>query len=190
MSTNEPAPPPALSSEPTAPGRARARLAAVLASLFAVWHGIAMLLGTSPPSYLQSLLLPPWRPYIEALHLDGRWGFFAPDPTAGRLLRYRIEAQPGAEPTEHPFTEALRRADPAYLRYTTLSSAVHPERPAVMRSVAHALCRRHGLAAPARIRFIAMQQVRVTPEDVEAGVRPLDPSQLHAEPLGDVECAP
>lgn len=163
------------------------RAALALGSAFVAWHAVAMLLGTAPPSYLHGELMPLFRGYIEALHIDGRWGFFAPNPSAGRLLRYRVERANGVS-DEHPFTEALRRTDPAYLRFTTLSSAADSEYPEVQRSVAQALCRRHAALAPRHIHFVGLQQLRITPEQVEAGGHALDAAQLERVELGSVRC--
>ena len=163
------------------------RVAWLAASVFVLWHGTAMLLGTAPPSYLQGEVMPLFRGYIEALHLDGRWGFFAPNPSAGRLLRYRVEQRSGAS-SEFPFTEALHRSDPAYLRFTTMTAAVDPANEAVMHSVAQALCRRHAALSPRRIHFVSLQQVPITPEQVEAGQHALDPAQLQRVELGSMAC--
>jgi len=163
------------------------RVAWTLGSAFVLWHSAALLLGTAPPSYLHGQLMPLFRGYIEALHLDGRWAFFAPDPTAGRLLRYRVEQRSGAS-SEFVFTESLRRADPAYLRFTTMSSAADAAYPEVMHSVAQMLCRRHAALTPQRIHFVGLQQIRITPEEVEAGEHALDPSHLRRVDIGSVPC--
>jgi len=165
------------------------RAAYALASLFALWHGAALLLGTAPPSYLHGQVMPLFRGYIEVLHLDGHWAFFAPDPTAGRLLRYRVEQASGAS-TEHAFTEALRRGDANYLRFTTLAGNVDGSSPALMRSVAQALCRRHAALAPQQIHFVVLQQQRITPEQVEGGLQALDPALLERVELDGVRCDP
>lgn len=162
--------------------------AVALASLLALWHASALLLGTAPPSYLRDQLMPLYRGYIEALHLDGHWAFFAPDPTAGRLLRYRVEQASGTS-TEHRFTEVLQRGDASYLRFTTLAGNLDGTSPALMHSVAQALCRRHAALAPQRIHFIALQQQRITPEQVEDGLHALDPALLERADLGSVACA-
>jgi hypothetical protein len=163
------------------------RLAYALASLLALWHGAALLIGTAPPSYLQGQLMPLFRGYLQALHLDGHWAFFAPDPTAGRLLRYRVEQASGAS-TEHAFTEALRRGDANYLRFTTLAGNLDGAAPALERSVAQALCRRHAALAPRQIHFVVLQQRRITPEQAERGVHALDPSLLERVEMGRVPC--
>jgi hypothetical protein len=164
------------------------RAAVALASLLALWHATALLLGTAPPSYLRGQLMPLYRGYIEALHLDGHWAFFAPDPTAGRLLRYRVEQASGTS-TEHRFTEVLQRRDASYLRMTTLAGHLDGTSPALMHSVAQALCRHHAALAPQRIHFVVLQQQRITPEQVEDGLHPLDPALLERADLGSVACA-
>jgi hypothetical protein len=176
-------PSPALRSAPLQ------RWAGALASLLALWHGAALLIGTAPPSYVQSQLMPLFGAYLRALHLDGHWAFFAPDPTAGRLLRYRVEQASGAS-TEQAFSESLRRSDPSYLRFTTLAGNLDGTSPALMHSVAQALCRRHAALAPRQIHFVVLQQRRITPEQVEAGLQALDPSLLERIDLGGVPCAP
>jgi hypothetical protein len=175
---------PIASPQPASPLR---RGAYALASLLALWHGAALLLGTAPPSYLHGQLMPLFRAYIEALHLDGHWAFFAPDPTAGRLLRYRVEQASGAS-TEHAFTEALRRADANHLRFTTLAGNLDGSSPALMHSVAQALCRRHAALAPRQIQLVVLQQRRITPEQVEGGLQALDPSLLERIELDSVRC--
>jgi len=163
------------------------RLALVAGSLFAAWHTAVILLGAAPPSYLHAQLYPYVRPYAEFLHLNGGWAFFAPDPSAGRPLRYAVEDASGHR-TAFLFSEALQRSDPAYLRLTTLSAAVDEDYPAVVNSVAQRLCRRHAALAPARIVFTQAQQIRLTPEQHEAGQRPLDAALLQLNELKPVAC--
>lgn len=162
-------------------------LALAAGSLFALWHTAVIVLAAAPPSYLHSQLYPLVRPYAEFLHLDGGWAFFAPDPSAGRPLRYAVEDASGRR-TGFLFSEGISRRDPAYLRVTTLSAAVDTAYPAVMNSVAQRLCRRHAALAPAKIVFTHAQQQRITPEQHEAGQRPLDPALLTLTELPPVAC--
>jgi len=167
-----------------------ARRASIVAgSLFVAWHSAVVVLAAMPPSYLSSQIYPFFRPYAEFLHLDGGWAFFAPDPTAGRLLRYSVE-DAGGKRMPFAFTEAFSRADPAYFRFSTLSTAVDADTPALMTSMAQMLCRKHAAQQPVRIVFTLAQQRRITPEQHEAGLRPLDASLLQLTELAPVACQP
>lgn len=165
----------------------RRRTATVLGSLFVAWHGTVIVLAALPSSYLSSQVYPFVRPYAEFLHLDGGWAFFAPDPTAGRALRYSLEDANGHR-TPMSFSEAVPRGDPAFFRFSTLSTAVDGDSPALMNSVARMLCRKHAAQHPARIVLTLAQQIRITPEQHEAGLRPLDPSLLQLTDLTPVPC--
>jgi hypothetical protein len=163
------------------------RVGLAAGSAFALWHAAALVFVAAPPSYLRGELVPWFQPYADALHLRGHWAFFAPDPGAGRLLRYALVGADGRR-DERPFTEALRRADPAYLRLTTLSAAVDVESPALQRSVALRLCRLHAAQRPAQVELIRVAQTRVRPELIEAGRHPLEAEFLRTEALPAVDC--
>jgi hypothetical protein len=167
----------------------RRRAAIALGSLFAVWHSMVLVLAAMPDSYLSSQVYPFVRPYAEFLHLDGGWAFFAPDPTAGRALRYRLEDAQGRR-TQMLFSEAVPRSDPAYLRFTTLASSVDGDSPALMNSVAQMLCRKHTAQHPVRIVFTVVKQLRMTPEQHAEGLRPLDSSLVELVEMPPVTCQP
>lgn len=132
-------------------------------------------------------IYPLFAPYIEFLHLDSGWAFFAPDPNTGRLVRYSVQSADGITHT-HLLTEKLQRSDPAYLRLTTLSAAIKTDTPEVIQSVAQRLCRMHASEHPQSIRFTLVRQTRITPEEYEAGHRPLDADFLRLEDLPAVRC--
>lgn len=165
----------------------RQRAAIAFGSLFAAWHSTVLVLAAMPDSYLSSQVYPLVRPYAEFLHLDGGWAFFAPDPTAGRALRYRIEDAHGRH-TDLLFSEAVPRSDPAYLRFTTLASSVDSDSPALMNSVGQMLCRTHTAQHPVRIVFTVVKQLRMTPEQHAEGLRPLDPSLVELVEMPPVTC--
>lgn len=148
-----------------------------------------MVIGCAPPSYSVAQVYPLFAPYIEFLHLDGRWSFFAPDPNTGKLMRYSVQSADGVT-HNYRFTEDLRRSDPVYLRLTTLSAAIKADYPEVIHSVAQRLCRQHASNHPQSIRFTLVRQTRITPEEFEAGLRPLDAEFLRLEELPAVNCNP
>ncbi len=154
-----------------------------------LWHSLVLLIGCAPPSYSVAQIYPLFAPYIELLHLDGGWAFFAPDPSTGRLVRYSVQGADGLTHT-YRLTENLQRSDPAYLRMTTLSAAINADSPQVVHSVAQRLCRMHAAQNPQSVRFTIARQIRITPDEFEAGHRPLDADFLHLEDLPSVVCKP
>jgi hypothetical protein len=158
-----------------------------IGSAFLLWHSLVLLIGCAPPSYSVSQIYPFFAPYIEFLHLDGGWSFFAPDPNTGRLVRYSVRSADGVT-RAYRLTENLQRSDRAYLRFTTLSAAVRPDYPEVIHSVAQRLCRQHASENPQSVQFTLARQTRITPEEYEAGHRPLDADFLRLEDLPAVTC--
>ncbi len=170
-----------------APARWRQAVALTVGSGVLLWHSAVLLIGCMPASYAVMQIYPVFAPYIEFLQLDSGWAFFAPDPTTGRLVRYSVQNGDGSL-RAYRLTENLKRADPAYLRLTTLSTSIKADEPEVINSVAQQLCRRHASDTPQSIRLTLARQKRITPEEYEAGHRPLDADFLTLDELPAVRC--
>lgn len=161
----------------------------VLATLFLAGHTLALIIAPAPPSYIAGQVYPLFKPYLRALNLDNGWAFFSPDPSEGRLLRYAVIDQAGQR-KEAPLTEALHRWSPAYLRYTSLFTAMDTDTPRHIEGVAEVLCRRHAAEQPARIMLIHRDQKALSPDDFLKGHRPLDPAYVEDSDLAYVPCDP
>lgn len=176
-----------MSASDTPGARRRRCLWEAGASLFVLWHLGAIVLGPAPASYLAGELYPWYKPYLELLHLDNPWGFFAPDPTYGRAVRYVVEDRAGAR-HEFRLTEALARSQRAYLRYTSLSSSLIPAEPRFLRSAADYLCREHAALRPAHVVIVLRHQSLITPDDYLQGLRPLQDGVTESQALDPLPC--
>ncbi len=161
----------------------------VLASLFVVWHSLVLIVTPAPSSYLQKIFQDLSWPYVRFFQLESGWGFFAPEPVRGKQLRY-VVLNARHQSQEYRLTESLQRSSPSYLRYTTLFGNIHPGRPALMKSAAQYLCRRHAGDSPRSITFIVRHQLLITPEEYETGKRSLTPEFIRIETLPPVPCQP
>jgi hypothetical protein len=161
--------------------------ALVAASLFVLWHGLAMVVAAGPPSHAMANVYPIFRPYLRALQLDNQWGFFSPAPGNGRALRYTVEDAAGGS---HQFrlTEELDRRHPLFFRYTTLYANIEPDLPHYVTSAARHLCRRHADLTPVRVTFVVRHQLSISADSYAAGHRPLDEDYTRSESLEPVAC--
>lgn len=158
-------------------------------SVFLLWHSVALLIGPMPSSYLMERVYPIFRPYMQTLHLTNPWGFFAPNPSAGRFIRYSVIDAQGRSHA-FPFTEVIPRSDPTYLSLEKMSSVMDKNKPSLLASVAQRLCRQHAALQPVRIEFTRMQLRRLTTEEFERGARALDEARLKPVALPTQDCRP
>jgi hypothetical protein len=158
-----------------------------LASAFLVWHCAAMVAAPMPGSYTLGKIFPAFWPYLSTLDLYNEWSFFAPRPDQGRMLLYTIEGSDGERRT-YPLTAALKRSDPAFLRYTTLYTEIARKDSPYYEAAADYLCRRHRGMKPVRLTFLVRHQLLLTPDDYKAGKRPLDDAFLEDEKFDPVSC--
>ncbi len=161
----------------------------ILASIFIVWHALAIIIGPAPGSYLMSKVYPIFKPYLVALHLNNEWGFFAPDPAKGTLLRYSVTDENGVE---HVFklTENLRRRDHTFLRYTSLYLTIGRNNEAFVASAKNYLCRQHADLNPRQLQFFMGHQLSITPDEIIEGHRALDDQHMQIEYLNAIDCEP
>jgi len=161
----------------------------ILASIFIVWHAFAIIIGPAPGSYVMSKVYPIFKPYLVALHLNNEWGFFAPDPAKGTLLRYSVTDSNGVE---HVFklTENLRRRDHTFLRYTSLYLTVGRNNEAFVLSAKDYLCRQHADLNPQQLQFFMGHQLSITPDEIIEGHRALDDQHMQIEYLNAINCEP
>lgn len=159
----------------------------IVASLFIVWQSLAIIIGPAPGSYLMSKVYPIFKPYLVALHLNNEWGFFAPDPAKGSLLRYIVT---DGTNTQHIFklTEKLKRSDHGFLRYTSLYLTIGRKNEEYVDSATHYLCHLHKNLNPQKIQFFIGHQQSITPKQFLAGNRPLDDNHMEVEYLPPLLC--
>ncbi|WFB37786.1 hypothetical protein P3T73_08440 [Kiritimatiellota bacterium B12222] len=153
-----------------------------MASLFIVWHVAAMVIGPGPGSYLMSKVYPVWRPYLRLLHLENYWAFFAPEPSAGKWVRYVIEDDHG---NLHFFklAEELDRNDPLFFRHSSLITDITEPPSAGTLGIAAALGQKHQDLNPTRIQFVIGWQLPIRREAYLEGKRPYDSEFIEFEYL-------
>lgn len=152
----------------------------VALSAFIVWHAVGVaFVGPAGDSYLRRQLLQIYRPYLDALQLNRRWAFFAPDPAYGSWFEYEIVRPSGAR-ERFPLSHARPRFHHAYFRHTSFYFYLfdgweRARERSYDRSVARYLCRQHGGDAVS-VYFVQHYQQRFTDGDYRLGKRPLDPA--------------
>lgn len=157
------------------------RIRWALASAFLTLQALAIVAGPAPGSYSMGKVYPWIQPYLRALHLENYWGFFAPDPHAGTVLRGLVEDADG-ELHVVKMTEALRRNDGAYLRMSSLYYGVgRSEGDRFAQSVARALCRRHAELDPQRVQLMVGSQLPISIDAWREGARPLGLEHMAVE---------
>lgn len=150
------------------------------ASLFILWHVAAMVIGPGPGSYVMGKVYPLWRPYLRFLHLENYWAFFAPEPSAGKWVRYVIEDDQGQL---HFFklAEELDPKDPLFFRHSSLITDISdPPSPGTL-GLADYLGEQHKKLSPSRIQFVVGWQQRLSREQFMKGQRPFDPDFIEFE---------
>lgn len=152
----------------------------------AAWHAAAILLGPAPGSYLKAQIDPWTLPYLRLLNLDNRWAFFAPDPAAGLIVSVRYRWADGSL-REAQLTRALERSHPAYLRYSSLLSAIARPSQGVAASAARHLC--HLYTEATALQFVVERQTAPGADEVAAGASPLEPRFLVSSESEPYVCA-
>lgn len=130
---------------------------------------------------------PIFRPYLLLIGLPGTWGFFAPEPGPGTVLRYAVHDASGKT---HLFKwgETLSRKDPNFFRWHTFHHRIFLEKEDYERSVALSLCRKHRNLNPKSVNFIFVRLLKLSPKAYLAGARPLDPDYVEPEEGEAVPC--
>lgn len=129
---------------------------------------MGMLVAAGPGSDTMAAIYPVFEGPLSFLDINNDWGFFAPNPNTGSVLRYEVSEPDG---TEHTFalTEALQGWMPAYFRYTTLYTAIGESHDTYAEGAARLLCRRHADLQPVDITFVVWHQVEIGHEAYLAG---------------------
>lgn len=159
----------------------------LLASLFLVWHTLALVIGPAPGSSLMGHIYPAFVPWLNSLNLNNQWGFFAPDPHAGSLPRYIVESADGGEQVVR-LSETLQRSDAGFLRYSSLYLSLARQREPYLQAAAQYLCRQHRAQVPIAIHFFVGHQLRVGPEQYREGARPLQDDYMTVEYFEPIAC--
>src|SRR5688572_32655797 len=97
----------------------RSRIAYAVGSAAVAWVAAAMIVGAAPGSSTMAKVYPLFQPFLQTFDMQHDWGFFAPDPGTGHVVRYEVR-DAGGEVHAFALTEELDRWDPAYFRFTTL----------------------------------------------------------------------
>ena len=136
-------------------------------------YALMMFIGAAPGSDTMGKIYPKIEPALDTLNIDNEWGFFAPNPDPGTLVRYRVT---DGEGTVHEFnmTEAADALDPAYLRYTTLYVSIVESPDEYEVGAVKYLCRMHADMDPRAIAFVHIEQDVVTHKEFLEGQSILD----------------
>jgi hypothetical protein len=164
-----------------------AKVAYAVGSLAVAFLAVAMLVGAAPGSFTMAKVYPLFQPFLRTFDLAHDWGFFAPDPGTGHVVRYDVLDERG-ETHAFRLTEELDRWDPAYFRFTTLYTNASVEDGNYERPTIHYLCRRHAELSPREIRIVVAHQKAVSPEEFRDGVGTMD--DLEVFPHDWHACAP
>lgn len=150
----------------------RSTIAHLLGSLAVAWIAASMLVAAAPGSATMAKIYPFFRPFLDTFDLRHDWGFFAPDPGTGHVVRYEVR---GADDATHAFalTEELHRFDPAYFRLTTLYTKASTQDSDYAAGAVRFLCRRHADLDPVEVRLVVAHQRAVTPDAFLDGVDPM-----------------
>jgi Fe-S-cluster formation regulator IscX/YfhJ len=162
----------------------RDKLAYAAGSITVTWVVASMLVAAGPASWTMAKIYPAFKPFLELADLEHEWGFFAPDPGTGHVVRYDVR---DADGNKHAFrlTEELRRWDPAYFRLTTLYTKFSYKESDYAEIAIGSLCRRHAALRPREARFVVAHQVEVSPEEFREGKGTMDELQIVRRPWID-----
>lgn len=151
-----------------------------VASIFIVWHLLAIFVGPAPGSYTMGKIYPKFLPYLNVFNLNNEWGFFAPDPHSGSLARYIVEDVQGKQ---HVFklNEVIHRGDPAFLRRSSFYLTMMRKREPYLRAGLRHLCKRHTDLKPISVQLFVGHQIIVSRDDYLKGARPLDDHFMNVE---------
>ena len=149
------------------------RIARCVGSIAAAAWVAMMLIGAGPGSDTMSKLYPKVEPVLDFFNVDNEWGFFAPNPEVGTVVRYRLVDGNG-EPHDFHLHEALVRWDPMFLRYTTLYMSIVENEDAFEPGAVRYLCHRHADMSPRTIAIVVAEQDVVTPDEFLEGRGILD----------------
>jgi hypothetical protein len=158
-----------------------ARIARCVGSLAAASWVAVMLVGAGPGSDTMGKIYPVVEPLLDLFGVDNEWGFFAPNPDVGTVVRYRVVDGRGRE-HEHALHEDLDRSDPMFLRYTTLFMAIADNPETYEPGAVRYLCRRHADLDPRSIAIVVAEQAVVTPEEFLEGTGILDGLEIEVRP--------
>ena len=184
---------PSASVEPAGAASIARKAGLILASAFIVWHviGIAFV-GPGADSYLRNKLWPYYETYLSALHNDGGWSFYAPNPSYGTIISYEAVGEHG-ESMIHPLSHARAKHERGYFLYTNffnyvLADPAESGRKGYIDSMVRYLCSRGGEFPVTRITFIEQSQKAFRYTDYLNGYRPLDPGFLEETRHGPYDC--
>ncbi|MDH5326173.1 MAG: hypothetical protein OEZ68_16270 [Gammaproteobacteria bacterium] len=168
------------------------RIGSLILSLFIVWHAVGItVVGPLNKGSARDKLITAYGPYLNLLHLNDEWPFYAPNPFLGSIMSYKAVDRSGQTKT-YPLTQAHHKLDHAYFRYTNFyvylfSAPNYAQQRGYDKSVARFLCAQHQ-GSVREISFVLQKQKRFTPRDYKAGYRPTDPPFLDTHIFGPFPC--
>jgi Fe-S-cluster formation regulator IscX/YfhJ len=151
----------------------REKVAYAVGSLVVAWISASLLVAAGPASATMAKVYPLFEPGLRTFDLEHDWGFFAPDPGTGHVVRYEVRDAHG-ETRAFGLTEELERWDPAYFRFTTLYTKASVVGAGYEDGALRMLCRRHADIDPTSIRIVVAHQKPVSAEEYLEGVDPME----------------
>ncbi len=156
-------------------------------NVWLVFHLAAIVIAPASVSPSSSLAQGAWevvRPYLQLLHLNHGYHFFAPEPAASTLVAYTVHRDDGTIisgriPNRDIHPRLLYHRHFMLTEYLTFAPAEHQE--LVYRTYAGHLCRRYGGGEVGLARVTHYLPLR---EAVLNGARLDDPATYAEEPLG------
>lgn len=173
---------------PRPPARRAVRWALNALLLFHVAAIAVAPAAVEPASDLAHSAWELFAPYLQALHLNNGYHFFAPEPTESTLIAFEAERADGTV-VRGRFPDRSTRPRLLYHRHFMLSEHLGdapPEaRDAWHDSIARHLGHAHGAV---KVRLTEVTHLLSTPERIRDGARLDDPESYEERPLGEFAC--
>ena len=161
----------------------------VAASVFVVWHTLAIVLAPAPASAAVLALYRFTRPYVHFFNLNNQWKYFVRIGYGGNV-DYAVD---GAEGEKARFTMPPQydHRNLAYFQYFHIQNELFGGNPPqdLLKDLAHYYCRKHAVLNPRRVEFILRIQKEIKPDDFAKGFSPSDATFVREATLAPVECA-
>jgi hypothetical protein len=166
----------------------RGRVVGLAASVFVVWHTLAMIVAPAPESALKRALVKIMHPYLTLLGFPETWGFYTPAIAPGERLQYIVENSAGNERAFTPTEELFSWFAPRYWWITWWHQTImdSPERYAEF--YAKLLCKEHAVLDPVSITLIQLEQKEFLPSDHLTGKDPTSPEFMTPNVLKHIRC--
>lgn len=169
----------------------RQKILYFLASVFLLWHSLALIIGPAPQSYIRDNLYSIYEPYLSLFRLNNAWAFYAPEPDLGGVLNYKVITKDGNAHDFDIYADQLDKWSTSYFRYNAFFNNIELESDEYLsyrQSYTQYLCRKHRALSPQSIVLIRVAQTPLSYEDYINGAQPLDPNFVQTYPSEPTRC--